>query len=348
MGLVRVVWCYLSAGSVLAACAHGDGSNRGNPAAAESLSHASAEASAIPVPSTDRADRAGEPTAPDADGSTLSRADASAVAALAGAEVGRDAGVAPADMLLVPGGSFTMGADSGGQEDEHPAHTVTLAPFFLDRTEVTNAHWDECVAAQGVPPEVASRFAQASGLQRTRPARERHLVGRRARLLRVARQAAAARGRVREGGARHRRPPLRLGQRPAHAREDRLLVGAHRGRRHAPGEAEARTATTTSPATCGSGWRTSTIRTRTAARRAGEGKPGSMRGHHGRARRAAARSQARIHRDEPDPRRVRALDPGRRVQLRPARAARDQPRAPSRAATASRCWALRCAKDGAP
>lgn len=38
-----------------------------------------------------------------------------------------------------------MGTDKGGQEDEHPAHTVTLSAFFLDRTEVTNAQWDECV-----------------------------------------------------------------------------------------------------------------------------------------------------------------------------------------------------------
>jgi formylglycine-generating enzyme required for sulfatase activity len=50
-------------------------------------------------------------------------------------------------MLPVPGGAFTMGADDGGQEDEHPAHTVTVAPFFLDKTEVTNAAWDECVTA---------------------------------------------------------------------------------------------------------------------------------------------------------------------------------------------------------
>src|ERR1019366_7978825 len=43
----------------------------------------------------------------------------------------------PAHMLLVPAGSFTMGTDTGGEGDEHPAHTVTLAAFWLDKTEVT-------------------------------------------------------------------------------------------------------------------------------------------------------------------------------------------------------------------
>jgi formylglycine-generating enzyme required for sulfatase activity len=59
----------------------------------------------------------------------------------------------PADMLLVPGGSFTMGASSGGQEDERPAHTVTLAPFWLDKMEVTNAQWDACVAEHACRPK---------------------------------------------------------------------------------------------------------------------------------------------------------------------------------------------------
>lgn len=59
--------------------------------------------------------------------------------------------VALDEMLLVPGGTFTMGADRGGEEDEHPAHAVTLAPFYLDRTEVTNDAYAECVRARACP-----------------------------------------------------------------------------------------------------------------------------------------------------------------------------------------------------
>jgi formylglycine-generating enzyme required for sulfatase activity len=66
----------------------------------------------------------------------------------------------PADMLLVPAGPFTMGADSGGEEDEHPAHTVTLPAFWLDKIEVSNAKWDECVAAGACRPKSESVRAQ--------------------------------------------------------------------------------------------------------------------------------------------------------------------------------------------
>jgi formylglycine-generating enzyme required for sulfatase activity len=55
---------------------------------------------------------------------------------------------APSDMLLVPAGTFTMGADTGGEEDEHPAHQVTLPAFWLDTTHVTNGAYRECVAAK--------------------------------------------------------------------------------------------------------------------------------------------------------------------------------------------------------
>lgn len=53
----------------------------------------------------------------------------------------------PEGMLPVPGGTFTMGTDAGGERDEHPAHVVTVVSFWLDRTEVTQAAYDACVRA---------------------------------------------------------------------------------------------------------------------------------------------------------------------------------------------------------
>jgi formylglycine-generating enzyme required for sulfatase activity len=53
--------------------------------------------------------------------------------------------------VLVPGGTFTMGAQSTDPEapnhdpraadNEAPAHTMTLAPFFLARHELTQGQW---------------------------------------------------------------------------------------------------------------------------------------------------------------------------------------------------------------
>lgn len=45
-----------------------------------------------------------------------------------------------------------MGADSGGEPDERPAHTVRLPAFWLDRTEVTVAAYQTCVAALACAP----------------------------------------------------------------------------------------------------------------------------------------------------------------------------------------------------
>ncbi|MCP4416687.1 MAG: SUMF1/EgtB/PvdO family nonheme iron enzyme [Chloroflexi bacterium] len=47
-------------------------------------------------------------------------------------------------MVFVPGGTFTMGSGSGdadATDDEKPAHDVTLDPFWIDRTEVTNTQF---------------------------------------------------------------------------------------------------------------------------------------------------------------------------------------------------------------
>jgi formylglycine-generating enzyme required for sulfatase activity len=46
------------------------------------------------------------------------------------------------EMVKVPSGSFDMGGDRGGYDDELPIHSVTFArPFALGRTEVTQAQW---------------------------------------------------------------------------------------------------------------------------------------------------------------------------------------------------------------
>jgi formylglycine-generating enzyme required for sulfatase activity len=71
----------------------------------------------------------------------------------------------PEDMLPVPGGTFVMGAEGEGEEDERPAHSVTLKGFLLDRTEVTNQAYLACVRASACKPyqPVAASFGGEEG-----------------------------------------------------------------------------------------------------------------------------------------------------------------------------------------
>lgn len=55
---------------------------------------------------------------------------------------------APEGMVYIPGGNFTMGGRSvQAYEDEFPRHKVTVSPFFMDETEVTNAQFAAFVEA---------------------------------------------------------------------------------------------------------------------------------------------------------------------------------------------------------
>ena len=63
-------------------------------------------------------------------------------------------------MVLLPGGDFLMGTDSreGYPADgEGPVRRVSLRPFWIDRTAVSNARFAELVAATGYATE-AERF----------------------------------------------------------------------------------------------------------------------------------------------------------------------------------------------
>ncbi|WP_246173490.1 formylglycine-generating enzyme family protein [Limnoglobus roseus] len=47
-------------------------------------------------------------------------------------------------MAWIPGGEFVMG-DNGSQDHDAPTHAVTVAPFWMDRYEVTNAEFAKFV-----------------------------------------------------------------------------------------------------------------------------------------------------------------------------------------------------------
>jgi formylglycine-generating enzyme required for sulfatase activity len=54
----------------------------------------------------------------------------------------------PEGMAYIPGGTFAMGSNSGAS-DEAPVHEVTVKPFFMDKTEVTNEQWAAFAKATG-------------------------------------------------------------------------------------------------------------------------------------------------------------------------------------------------------
>ena len=49
----------------------------------------------------------------------------------------------PTGFSLIPGGSFTMGRTSGDTDADTPPITVTVSPYYIQKTETTKAQWDE-------------------------------------------------------------------------------------------------------------------------------------------------------------------------------------------------------------
>jgi formylglycine-generating enzyme len=54
----------------------------------------------------------------------------------------------PHDMVMIPGGTFRMGSDRHYPE-EAPVHRVTVAPFWIDRTPITNRQFRQFVDTTG-------------------------------------------------------------------------------------------------------------------------------------------------------------------------------------------------------
>ncbi len=62
-------------------------------------------------------------------------------------------------MMYVPAGEFLMGSsqdDSQAADDEKPQHTVFLDPFWIDKFEVTNWQYQQCVKASACTPPSSS------------------------------------------------------------------------------------------------------------------------------------------------------------------------------------------------
>ena len=66
--------------------------------------------------------------------------------------VARLVGELAGEMVEIPGGTFRMGdlsANSVGDSDELPVHSVTVPSFWMGKHEVTFSQWDACVADGG-------------------------------------------------------------------------------------------------------------------------------------------------------------------------------------------------------
>jgi len=76
-------------------------------------------------------------------------------------------GVCPAGMKRIDGATFRMGSLADGEtpSDETPAHSVTLAAFCLDETEVTVAEYAQCASCEKLSGTVQGEGLTPNGVK---------------------------------------------------------------------------------------------------------------------------------------------------------------------------------------
>lgn len=79
---------------------------------------------------------------------------------------GPDPRVDYSNMVYIPSGEFQMGCDNNQDkscsDDESPVHTVYLEAFFIDKFEVTNQQYEECVNIGACLPPFEGSFTHSS------------------------------------------------------------------------------------------------------------------------------------------------------------------------------------------
>ncbi|WP_072360071.1 formylglycine-generating enzyme family protein [Chitinophaga sancti] len=73
-------------------------------------------------------------------------------------------------MILIPGGTFIMGAsDADARQDEQPRHSVTVDSFWIDEHEVTNAEFARFVEATGYVTTAEKPISKEEFMQQLPP-----------------------------------------------------------------------------------------------------------------------------------------------------------------------------------
>ncbi len=85
----------------------------------------------------------------------------------------------PAGMVVVPGGTFRMGATAGAFDpDETPPHWVTVGPFYIDAVEVTVAQFARFANGSGYVTDAEKRGDATTWRSADTPDRQRFPVNR--------------------------------------------------------------------------------------------------------------------------------------------------------------------------